>query len=65
MAKLLLVDDEPSILSVLSTLLKAEAYDVTIAENGVKAKELLSWQPEKDLNFGLKKTISYFSSISA
>ncbi len=41
MAKLLLVDDEPSILSVLTTLLKAEGYEVTSALGGVKAKELL------------------------
>ncbi len=41
MSKLLLVDDEPSILSVLTTLLKAEGYEVTGALGGVKAKELL------------------------
>lgn len=42
MARLLLVDDEPSILSVLSTLLKAEGYDVTAALGGEKAKDLLT-----------------------
>jgi len=41
MAHVLLVDDEPSILSVLSTLLKAEGYDVSAALGGEKAKELL------------------------
>jgi two-component system, NtrC family, response regulator PilR len=41
MAKILLVDDEPSILSVLSTLLKAENYDVTPALGGEKAREVL------------------------
>ena len=41
MAKILLVDDEPSILSVLSTLLKAEGYDVTSALAGEKGKELM------------------------
>ena len=41
MAKILLVDDEPSILSVLSTLLKAEGYDVQSALGGHKAKELM------------------------
>lgn len=29
-----------------------------------KAKALLSWTPEKNLDYGLKKTISYFSAIS-
>ncbi|GAG16091.1 unnamed protein product, partial [marine sediment metagenome] len=42
MARVLLVDDEPSILSVLSTLLKAEGYDVVSALGGEKAKELLA-----------------------
>jgi DNA-binding NtrC family response regulator len=42
LAKVLLVDDEPSILSVLSTLLKAEGYEVTTASGGVEAKEHLS-----------------------
>ncbi len=42
MAKILLVDDEPSILSVLSTLLKAEGYDVVCADGGEKAKALIT-----------------------
>ncbi|HIE10577.1 MAG TPA: sigma-54-dependent Fis family transcriptional regulator [Kiritimatiellae bacterium] len=42
MAKILLVDDEPSILSVLSTLLKAEGHEVTPALGGAKGRELLS-----------------------
>ncbi len=41
MTKILLVDDEPSILSVLSTLLKAEGFEVTPALGGEKAKECL------------------------
>ncbi len=41
MPRVLLVDDEPSILSVLSTLLKAEGYDVAAALGGEKAQELL------------------------
>jgi two-component system, NtrC family, response regulator PilR len=44
MPKVLLVDDEPSILSVLSTLLKAEGYDVVSSLGGEKAKEQLSGQ---------------------
>jgi len=48
MAKILLVDDEPSILSVLNTLLKAEKYQVTTALGGEKAKECLG-QEEFDL----------------
>ena len=41
MAKILLVDDEPSILSVLSVLLKAEGYEVMPIDAGEKAAELL------------------------
>ncbi len=41
MPKVLLVDDEPSILSVLSTLLKAEGYEVFSSLGGEKAKEYL------------------------
>lgn len=41
MAKILLVDDEASILSVLSVLLKAEGYEVTPIDNGEKALELI------------------------
>ena len=48
MPKILLVDDEPSILSVLSTLLKAEGYEVTVASGGDDAKEELS-QNDYDL----------------
>ncbi|MDI6773805.1 MAG: sigma-54 dependent transcriptional regulator [Verrucomicrobiota bacterium] len=44
MAQILLIDDEPSILSVLSTLLKAEGHDVVPALGGEKAKELLASQ---------------------
>ncbi len=40
MAKIILVDDEPSILSVLSVLLKAEGHVVTPVDNGEKAMEL-------------------------
>lgn len=41
MARILLVDDEPSILSVLSTLLRAEGYEVVPALGGEKALEEL------------------------
>ncbi len=41
MARILLVDDEPSILSVLSTLLKAEGYDVTAVPGGDKAQDVI------------------------
>lgn len=41
MAKILLVDDEPSILSVLSVLLKAEGHEVLPIDNGAKALELI------------------------
>jgi two-component system, NtrC family, response regulator PilR len=45
MAKILLVDDEPSILSVLSTLLKAEGYSVESALGGERAKQLMLADP--------------------
>jgi len=41
MARLLLVDNEPGILSVLSTLLKAEGYDVVPTREGAKEAELI------------------------
>ncbi|MCX7591415.1 MAG: sigma-54 dependent transcriptional regulator [Kiritimatiellae bacterium] len=41
MARILLVDDEPSILSVLTTLLKTEGYEVFPALGGEKARDLL------------------------
>ncbi len=41
MARLLIVDDEPSTLSVLSTLLKAEGYEVTAALGGEQARDLI------------------------
>lgn len=40
MERILLVDDEASILSVLSTLLKAEGYEVVATRDGNKAIEL-------------------------
>ncbi len=42
MSKILLVDDEPSILSVLSTLLKAEGYEVKAVLGGENALELVT-----------------------
>jgi len=45
MAKILLVDDEASILSVLSVLLKAEGYEIMPVDNGEKALELIKSTP--------------------
>ncbi|NQT91703.1 MAG: sigma-54-dependent Fis family transcriptional regulator [Lentisphaerae bacterium] len=42
MATILLIDDEPNLLSVLRTLLKADGYDVTPVSDGEKAQELIS-----------------------
>ena len=42
MARILLVDDEPSILSVLATLLKAEGYEVVPALGGEKARDFIT-----------------------
>lgn len=41
MARILVVDDEPSVLSVLSTLLRGEGYEVAPALGGEKARDLL------------------------
>lgn len=41
MSRIIVVDDEPSTLSVLSTLLKAEGYDVTPIRGGEQAKDAL------------------------
>ncbi len=41
MPRILLVDDEPSILSVLCTVLKAENYEVVPASDGQRAIELI------------------------
>jgi DNA-binding NtrC family response regulator len=40
-ARVLVVDDEPSILSVLSTILRAEKYDVTPESKGEKVMDLI------------------------
>jgi two-component system response regulator PilR (NtrC family) len=41
MARILLVDDEQSILNVLSALLKTESYTVVPCNNGERAKEMI------------------------
>lgn len=41
MARILLVDDEPSILSVLTTLMKSEGHDPVPVRGGDKAKDVL------------------------
>ena len=45
MAKILIIDDEPSILSVLSVLLKAEGYDVVPCDGSEKAVALIKNTP--------------------
>ncbi|MCZ7590645.1 MAG: sigma-54 dependent transcriptional regulator [Kiritimatiellae bacterium] len=40
MARILLVDDEPSILNVLSTLMKSEGHEPVAARSGEKAQEI-------------------------
>lgn len=42
MARILLVDDEPRMLSLLNSLLKAEGYDVVSAQDGSKVPDLIS-----------------------
>jgi CheY-like chemotaxis protein len=41
MAKILAIDDEPSIRNLLDTLLRRKGYDVVLAESGQKGLELL------------------------
>ena len=41
MARILIIDDEASILEMLNTLLRTDGHDVTMALGGVKAKEIL------------------------
>lgn len=45
MSRILLVDNEPGILSVLSSLLKAEGYEVVTAREAEKAHELIKAEP--------------------
>ena len=45
MSKIVLVDDEPSILSVLTTLLKAEGHEVVSCRGGEKAQDLIRNEP--------------------
>ena len=40
MAKILVIDDEPSIRSLLDTLLRRKGYDVVLADSGRKGLEL-------------------------
>ena len=42
MARIILVDDEPRMLSLLNSLLKAEGYDVTSVQDGSKVPDLLN-----------------------
>lgn len=42
MARILLVDDEPRMLSLLNSLLKAEGYDVTSVQDGSKVPDLIN-----------------------
>jgi len=41
MARILIVDDEPTIVEMLNTLLKTDGHEVISAIGGVKAKEIL------------------------
>ena len=41
MAKILMADDDPTILSLLNKILTTKGYDVTLAENGSVAEKLL------------------------
>lgn len=45
MSRILLVDNEPGILSVLSSLLKTEGYEVVTAREAEKAHELIKAEP--------------------
>lgn len=45
MKKILIVDDEPSIIRLLSVRLKHKNYDISIAENGLKCLEVAQKNP--------------------
>jgi DNA-binding NtrC family response regulator len=49
MSRILLVDDELNILTVLSTLLKTEGYDILTARDAEKAHELIRTTQDLDL----------------
>lgn len=51
MARILIVDDEPSILEMLNTLLKTDGHEVVSALGGVNAKDVL--EKEDSGNFDL------------
>lgn len=56
MAKVLLVDNEASILSVLSTLLKSESYEVLSVREGEKACEIIKKEPFDLMIFDIRMT---------
>ena len=45
MARILLVDDEPRMLSLLNSLLKAEGYEISSVQDGSKVPDLLRSEP--------------------
>ena len=47
--RILVVDDEPDIRSILHILLSSRGYEVDEAENGLRAVELVRAQPDYDL----------------
>ena len=49
MARILVVDDEPGIVTVLTTLLSGEGYDVAPTSDGVEAKRMLESSEPLDL----------------
>ena len=71
MAKILIVDDEPMILKVMSLFLKGEKHEIAVACNGLQARELLLKDPPDllitDVNMPLMDGLispSVFSEIS-
>ena len=48
-ARILVVDDEPSMLRYLQTVLEVDAYEVMTAQGGVQALEKLKKEPHPDL----------------
>ncbi|MEI6515931.1 MAG: sigma-54 dependent transcriptional regulator [bacterium] len=45
MARILLIDDEPRMLSLLNTLLTAEGYSIVSVQDGTKVPDLLNTEP--------------------
>jgi CheY-like chemotaxis protein len=67
--KILIVDDEPDIVSYLSTLLKDAGYEIMVAENGQEASELVQRERPAlvslDMSMPEKSGIKFYREMRA